>query len=133
MTAANNPPTGLEFQITGTKLYVEIVTLSKENDKKLLEQLISGFKRTVKWNKYRSQMTIQSQNNNLNYLIDPTFTKVNRLFVLPSARTGTGVHRDSFSPYYVPNVRVRCFNVLIDGKGFLTCQSIMKKKLTRKL
>ena len=43
-------PTGLEFQITDTKLYVPVVTLSKENDKKLLEQLKSGFKRTVKWN-----------------------------------------------------------------------------------
>ena len=54
MTAANNPPTGLEFQITGTKLYVPFVTLSKENDKKLLEQLIPGFKRTLKWNKFIS-------------------------------------------------------------------------------
>ena len=68
----NNPPaivapTGLEFQITDTKLYVPVVTLSKENDKKLLEQLKSGFKRTIKRNKYRPQMTIQ--NNNLNYLI----------------------------------------------------------------
>ena len=54
MTAVNNPPTGLEFQITDTKLCVPAVTLSKENDKKLLEQLKSGFKRTVKWNKYRS-------------------------------------------------------------------------------
>ena len=51
-------PAGLEFQIIDTKLYVSVVTLSKENDKKLLEQLKSGFKRTVKWNKYRSQMTI---------------------------------------------------------------------------
>ena len=63
----NNPPaivapTGLEFQITDTKLYVPVVTLSKENDKKLLEQLKSGFKRTVKWNKYRSQMNVQSNN-----------------------------------------------------------------------
>ena len=82
MTAANNPPTGLEFQIRDRKLYVPVVTLSKENGKKLLEQLKSGFKRTIKWNKYRSRMTIQSQNNNLNYLIDSTFTKVNRLFVL---------------------------------------------------
>ena len=65
MTAANNPPTGLEFQITGTKLYVPFVTLSKENDKKLLEQLIPGFKRTLKWNKFISQMTVQSNNNNL--------------------------------------------------------------------
>ena len=71
-------PTGLEFQITDTKLYVPVVTLSKENDIKLLEQLKTGFKRTIKWNKYRSQMSIQPQNNNLNYLIDPTFTNVNR-------------------------------------------------------
>ena len=60
--------------------------MSKENDKKLLEQLISGFKRTVKWNECRSQMTIRSNSNNLNYLIDPTFTKVSRLFVLSFER-----------------------------------------------
>ena len=51
-------PTGLESKITDTKLYVPVVTLSKENDIKLLEQLKSGFKRTIKWNKYRSQMSI---------------------------------------------------------------------------
>ena len=71
------PPRGLEFELTDTKLYVLVVTLSKENDIKLLQQFKSGFKRTIKWNKYRSQMTIQPQNNNLNYLIDPTFTNVN--------------------------------------------------------
>ena len=61
--------------------------MSKENDIKLLEQLKSGFKRTIKWNKYRSQMTIQSQNNNLNHLIDPTFANNNnRLFVLSFQR-----------------------------------------------
>ena len=86
MTVANNPPTGLEFQITDTKLYVPVVTLSKENDIKLLEKLKSGFKRTIKWNKYQSQMSVQSNNNNLNYLIDPTFTNVNRLFVLSFER-----------------------------------------------
>ena len=64
MTAANNPPTGLEFQIKDTKLYVPVVTLSKENDIKLLEKLKSGFKRTIKWNKYRLQMTIQNNNKN---------------------------------------------------------------------
>ena len=62
-------PTELEFQIKGTKLYVPVVTLSKENDIKILEQLKSGFKRTIKWNKYRSQMSVQNNNNNLNYLI----------------------------------------------------------------
>ena len=75
-------PSGAKFKITDTKLYVPVVTLSKENDINLLEQLKSGFKKTIKQNKYRSQMTIKSQNNNLNYLIDPTLTNVNRLFVL---------------------------------------------------
>ena len=67
-------------------MYVPVVTLSKENDTKLLKQLKIGFKRTIKWNKYRSQMTVQAQNNNLNYLIDPTFINVNRLFVLSLAK-----------------------------------------------
>ena len=75
-------PESATFKITSTKLYVPVVTLSAENDNKLLEQLKAGFKRTIKWNKYRSEMSNQARNNNLNDLIDPTFTNVNRLFVL---------------------------------------------------
>ena len=89
-------PTGLEFRITDTKLFVPVVSLSKENDIRL----------NIKWNKYRSQMTIQPQNSNLNYLIDPTFTNVNRLFVLFFSRNNNTVNRDSFSDYYVPNVEI---------------------------
>ena len=104
-TQGGNPdivaPSGATFKITETKLYAPVVTLSKENDTKLLEQLKSGFKRTITWDKYRSQITIQPQNNNLNYLIDPTFTYVNRLFVLWFQRIAgenntTKGHRDSF-------------------------------------
>ena len=91
------------------------MTLSTENDKRLLEQLRTGFKRTIKWNKYRSEMTNQTKNNNLNYLIDSTFTKVNRLFVLSFENEND---RTSFSKYYVPNVQIKDFNVLIDGKSF---------------
>ena len=72
-------PTGTTFTITYTKLYVPVVTLSAENDNKLLQQLKTGFKTTIKWNKYTSEMTNQAKTNNLNYLIDPTFSKVNRL------------------------------------------------------
>ena len=61
-------------------------------------------------------MTIQPQNNNLNYLIDPTFTNVNRLFVLSFSRNNNTDKRDSFSDYYVPNVKSKDFNVLINGK-----------------
>ena len=107
--------TNATFQTTDTKLYVLVVTLSTENDKRLLEQLRTGFKRTIKWNKYRSEMTNQTKNNNLNYLIDPTFTKVNRLFVLSFENEND---RTSFSKYYVPNVQIKDFNVLIDGKSF---------------
>ena len=67
-------------------------------------------------------MTIQSNYNNLNYSIDPTFTKVNRLFVLSFKRIEENNvkkdHRDSFSYYYVPNVEIKDFNVLIDRKRF---------------
>ena len=79
---AINAPTNATFQITDTKLYVPVVTLSTEYDKRLSEELRTGFKITIKWNKFRSEMINQTQNNNLIYLIDPTFTKVNRLFVL---------------------------------------------------
>ena len=122
MTLANNPPTGLEFQIKDTKLYVLVVTLSKENDIKDLEKLKFGFKKNIKGNKYKSQMTIQNNNNNLNYLIDPTFTNANRLFVLSFERIEENNvkkdHRDSFSHYYVLKVQIKDFNVLINGKDF---------------
>ena len=80
--------------------------MSKEKDIKLLEQLKSGFKRTIKWNKYRLQMTILPQNNNLNYLIDPTFTKVIRLFVLSFARNNSTDSSYSYSHFYVPKVKI---------------------------
>ena len=96
-------------------MYVPVVTLSTENDKKLLKQLRTRFKGTIIWNKYMSEMTNQTKNNNLNYLIDPTFTKVNRLFVLSFENEND---RTSFSKYYVPNVQMKDFNVLVDGKSF---------------
>ena len=57
------------LEITDKKFFVPVVSLSKENDIKLLEQLKTGFKRTIKWKTFRSQMSVQPQNNNLNYLI----------------------------------------------------------------
>ena len=111
--AAVNNPTNATFKIKDAKLYVPVVTLSTENDNKFLEQLKSGFKRTVKWNKYRSELTTQTKVNN--YLIDPTFNKVNRLFVLPFENEDDS---KSFSKYYTPKVEIKDFNVSIDGKSF---------------
>ena len=107
-------PTGASFALKYCKLYVPIVTLSAENDSKALEQLNTGFKRTITWNKYRSEMFNQARNNNLNYLFDPTFTKVNRLFVLSLKNE----HENDDENESVPKVEVKDFNVLINGKPF---------------
>ena len=63
-------------------------------------------------------MTVEPQNNNLNYLIDPTFMNVNRLFVLSFPTNNNTDNWGSFSDYYVPNVEIKDFNILIDGKSF---------------
>ena len=78
----NGTTTGAMLTINDCKLYVPVVTFTKDDEIKLLTNLKSGFKREIIWNKYRSQMTTKGVNNNLNILIDPTFTNVNRLFVL---------------------------------------------------
>ena len=90
-------------------MFVPVVTFSTQDDNKLLEQLKTGFKRTIKWNKYRSEMSNQSKNNSSNYLIDPTFIKVNRLFVLSFENQD---NRISFSKYYTSNIEIKDFNVL---------------------
>ena len=74
--AAIESAASAKFEITDCKLYVPVVTLSTENYNKLLEQLKSGFRITIKWNKYISQMSNQNKNYNLNNLIDPTFSNV---------------------------------------------------------
>ena len=115
LVPAINNATNAVFYITDCKLYVPAVTLSDENDNKLLKQLKEGFKITVPWYKYRSQISNQTANNNLNFLVDPTFTKVNRLFALASENEED---RSSFSNYYVPKVEIKDYNVLIDQKPF---------------
>ena len=82
-------------------------------------------------------MTIQSNNNDLNYLVDPTFTKANRLFFLPFARISaenntTKDHR-GFSYYYVPNVEIKDFSVLIGGKSFIDLTIKNAKEAYKKL
>ena len=70
------------FTITETNIYVPIVTLSTQDNAKLLPQLKSDFKRKISWNKYLAKPELLAQNPNLNHLIEPRFQGVNRLFVL---------------------------------------------------
>ena len=112
---AINAQKNATFKIADTRLYGPVVTLSTENDNTFLEQLKSGLKRTIKWNKCRSEMTNQTRTNNLNFLIYPAFNKVNRLFVLSFENEED---RTSFSKYYTPKVEIKGLNVLIDGESF---------------
>ena len=73
---------GATFTINDTKLYVPVVTLSTQENTKLLQQLKSGFKRVINWNKYLSKPELLAQNPNLNHLVEPSFQGINRLFVL---------------------------------------------------
>ena len=103
-----------KFTITETKLYVPVVTLSTQDEAKLLQQLKSGFKRTINWNKYESSVKTFAQNRYLNYLINPSFQGVNRLFVL-SFENENG--RTSHSTYYLPKVEIKDSNVMFDGRN----------------
>ena len=99
------------YAITDTKLYVQIVTLSTQDSAKLLEQLRSGFKRTV----VKSKVSTISQNQYLDFSIDPSFKGVNRLFVLLFENEA---HRKAHAKYYLPKVEIKNYNVIIDGKTF---------------
>ena len=82
IVATNEAAQTAKFSITDTKLYVPVLTLSTQDNAKLLEQLKSGFKRTINWNKYQTKISTERINQYLDLLIDPSFQVVNRLFVL---------------------------------------------------
>ena len=110
----NSTGTG-KFEIKDTKLYVPVVTLSTQENAKLLQQLKSGFRRTINWNKYQSDPKTYAQNRYLNHLVNPSFQGVNRLFVLSFENEND---RTSHSTYYLPKVEIKDYNVMIDGKNF---------------
>ena len=114
------------FDITDTKLYIPVVTLSTKENAKLLQQLKSGFKRIINWNKYLSKPELLRQNPNLNYLIEPSFQEVNSLFVLAFEND---TQRTSHSGYYLPNVEIKNYNIVINGENFFD-QPIKNKKMT---
>ena len=103
------------FEITDTKLYVPVVTLSTKQNAKLLQQLKSGFKGVINWNKYLSKPELLKQNPNLNYLIEPSFQGVNRLFIYAFEND---TQRISHSGYYLPNVEIKNYNIVINVENF---------------
>ena len=105
---------GATLTIEERKLYVPKVTLSTQDNAKLLIQLRSGFKRTIIWNKYLPKPELSARNPTLNHLIEPIFQEINRLFVLAFEND---THRTSTKKYNLPNVEIKDYNVMIDGKN----------------
>ena len=114
------------FEIDDTKLYVPVVTLSTQENTKLLQQLKSGFKRIISWNKYLSKPELLAQNTNANHLVEPNFQGINRFFVLAFEND---TQRTSHSNYYVRNVEIKDYNIMINGENFFD-QAIKNNKVT---
>ena len=111
------------FQITSTKLYVSVVTLSAKDNVYLTKQFDEGFKRSVYWNEYKSKIETKTadDNNVTRFPPDASFQGVNRLFFLTFDNTENGnkkVERDSHRNYFLPRIDISNYNVLIDGRKF---------------
>ena len=126
IVSTNAANQGATFTVTETRFDVPVVTLSTQDNAKLLLQLKSGFKRTTNWNKYLSKPELLAQYPNLSHLVEPSFQGINRFFVLAFEND---TQRTSNKRYYLPNVEIKDYNVMIDGKNFFD-QSIKNDKIT---
>ena len=125
LIATNTPNQNATFAITDTKLYVPVVTLSTQENTKFFQQLKSGFKRVINWNKYLSKPELLAQNPNLNHLVEPSFQGVNRLFVLAFENDDDRASDD----HYLPTVEIKYYNIMINGENVFD-QPIKNNKVT---
>ena len=110
--------------ITGTKLYVPVVSLSTKDNVNLTKHLNEGFEISVSWNKYKSKIVIQEAEANKpkRFPLDASFQEVNRLFVVAFDNANNGdnkVERDSPRKYFLQRVDTTNYSVLIDRRNFL--------------
>ena len=124
--ASNIPNQNATFAITDTKLYVPVVTLSTQENTKFLQQLKSGFKTVINWNKYLSKPELSAQNPNLNHLVEPSFQGINSLFVLAFENDYDKTSNDE---YYLSTVEIKDYNIVINGENFFD-QPIKNNKIT---
>ena len=108
------------FIINDTKLYVPVVTLSKEDNKDFIEQQYKGFQRSIYWNEYRAKEINEDADANVFKCInlDPSFQGVNRLFVMAYNRGNGQPTRSGRRKYYLPKIDLEKYNVIIDGRNF---------------
>ena len=108
------------FIINGTKMYVPVVTLSKEDNKDFIEQQNKGFQRSIYWNEYKTKEINENADPNVfKYInLDPSFQDVNRLFVMAYNRVNDQPTRNGQQKYYLPRIDLNKYNVIIDGRNF---------------
>ena len=116
--SSDNLNQAVAFTITNTRLYVLVLTLSTQNNAKLLPKLKSGFKRTINLNEYQSKVKTQRRNQCLHYLTDPSLQEENRLFVF----SFQDAHWTSYKQYFLPSLEIKDYNVWLMGKKVLIIQ-----------
>ena len=115
------------FEITDAKLYVPIVTLSEEDNGKFSKLFGEGFKRPVYWNKYKvidnnvAEIAAENGEKYIRELLDSSYQGVKRLFVLAYNNTAgkDQVSFDSYTKYFFPRIKIKNYNIEIDGKKLL--------------
>ena len=108
------------FIINDTKMYIPVVTLSKEDNKDFIEQQNKGFQRSIYWDEYKTkEINENADSNAFKYInLDPSFQGVNRLFVIAYNRVDGQPNRDDQRKYYLPRIDLNKYNVIIDGRNF---------------
>ena len=109
------------FIINDTKLYVPVVTLSKEDNKDFIEQQNKGFQRSIYWNEYKTKEKTEDADANATKYnnLDPSFQDVNRLFLMAYSRADDDqATRNGQRKYYLPRIDLKKYNVIIDGRNF---------------
>ena len=108
------------FIINDTKMYVLVVTLSKEDNKDFIEQQSKGFQRSIYWNEYKTKEINKNADANVfKYInLDPSFQGVNRLFVMAYNRVDGQPTRNGQQKYYLPRISLNKYNAIIEGRNF---------------
>ena len=108
------------FIVNDTKMYVPVITLSKEDKKDLIDQQNKRFQRSIYWNEYKTKEIKENADANVSKYInlDPSFQGVNRLFVTAYNRVDGQPNRDDQRKYYLPRIDLNKYNVIVDGRNF---------------
>ena len=112
------------FIINDTKLYIPVVTLSREDNKDFIEPQNKGFQRSIYWNEYKTKEKNEDGNANVTKYIslDRSFPGVNRLFLMAYSREANQPTRNGHQKYYLSRIDLKKYKVIIDGRNFVIIQ-----------